>query len=211
MTKKDITIKPTKHGPYKVTNIKNLKNSKEEALGTQEEMYLCRCGGSKNKPYCDGTHSRIGLADNKEQDRVQDKLDRYNGRYITIHNNKGVCSHRGHCTDNLPSVFNSKRKPWIDPDAVKTDEIARMIKKCPSGALSYTKDGVLHKEQDRKPGIIVSKDGPYDIVGGPILQDPYGSKPESKEHYTLCRCGHSKNKPFCNGQHWYVKFKDPKN
>jgi len=174
-------------------------------------MYLCRCGGSKNKPYCDGTHLKIGLTDNKEPDRVKDKLANYKGDDITIHDNRGVCSHRGHCTDNLPSVFNSKKKTWIDPNAVNADKIAQVIKMCPSGALSYTKDKVLHKDLDRKPGIIVSKDGPYDVVGGPVLQDPYSSKPESKEHYTLCRCGHSKNKPFCSGQHWYVKFKDPKN
>lgn len=79
MNKKNITIKPTKHGPYKVSNIKNLKNSREDVLKTNEEMYLCRCGGSKNKPYCDGTHLKIGLNDNKEPDRVIAKMDNYNG------------------------------------------------------------------------------------------------------------------------------------
>ena len=82
---------------------------------------------------------------------------------------------------------------------------------CPSGALSYTKDGVLYKDRDREPAITVSKNGPYYVVGGIESKDPMGSKPESKEHYTLCRCGASTNKPFCNGAHWDINFKDDKN
>jgi NADH dehydrogenase/NADH:ubiquinone oxidoreductase subunit G len=102
-------------------------------------------------------------------------------------------------------------EPWIDPNAQDADETARVIEMCPSGALSYTKNGVLFKDWDNKPAVIISKDGPYEVQGSVELNDPDGYKPESKEHYTLCRCGHSKNKPFCNGNHWHVKFKDPKN
>jgi hypothetical protein len=90
-----------------------------------------------------------------------------------------------------------------------SDEAAAVIETCPSGALSYTRDGKLHKDYDREPGIIVFKDGPYDVVGNIDFVDPDENKPECKEHYALCRCGKSKNKPFCNGQHWDVGFKDP--
>ena len=82
---------------------------------------------------------------------------------------------------------------------------------CPSGALSYTKDGVLYKDQDREPAITIEKNGPYCIVGGIDLNDPKGSKPESKEHYALCRCGASKNKPFCTGEHRDIHFEDDEN
>ena len=160
-------------------------------------------------PYCDGSHLKIGLSDEKERDRIPDRSDSYKGKEITIHDNNGVCAKRGHCSGNLPSVFNSKREPWIDPDAESADAIAQIIEMCPSGALSYTKDGILHKDLDRKPEITVLKDGPYEVVGGPELRDPGGSSPESKEHYSLCRCGDSKNKPFCDGQHKKTKFKDP--
>jgi CDGSH-type Zn-finger protein len=211
MDKDRPTIEIKKHGPYKVSGIKNLKNSAGKTLNSNEVMYLCKCGSSKNMPYCDGTHLKIGLSDEKEPDRVPDKSDTYKGRSININDNSGVCSHRGHCTGNLPSVFKSTGEPWIDPDAASVDEIARVIEMCPSGALSYTKDGILHKDQDRKPEITVSKDGPYEVIGGPELIDPYSSRPESREHYTLCRCGHSKNKPFCDGQHQKIKFRDPKN
>jgi hypothetical protein len=90
-------------------------------------------------------------------------------------------------------------------------KIATIIRMCPSGALSYAQDGVLYKDQDREPSITVSRDGPYRIVGGAELRDPSGSKPESEEHYTLCRCGRSKNQPFCSGEYWHINFKDEKN
>lgn len=205
------SIEPTRNGPYLVKNLQIFKNSKNEDIKGNPVMSLCRCGGSNNKPFCDGTHMKNGFIDTKEDDRVPDKLDTYEGEKLTIHDNRGVCSHRGYCTDNAPKVFRMKTEPWIDPDAQDPDETTKVIKTCPSGALSYTKDGVLSKDWDREPAIHISKNGPYDVVGYIELKDPDGDTPESKEHYTLCRCGHSKNKPFCNGQHWYVKFKDEKN
>lgn len=205
------TIQPTRNGPYMVKRMKKLKNSKGEELKINPTMLLCRCGGSNNKPYCDGTHMKIGFTGQKESDRITDKMDDYDGKDVTIHDNRGVCSHRGNCTDNAPKVFQMGVEPWIDPDTQDAEETIKVIRTCPSGALSYTKEGVLSKDWNHEQGIIVTKDGPYDVQGYVGLEDSDGNTPESKEHYTLCRCGHSKNKPFCNGQHWYVKFKDPKN
>lgn len=211
MEKKKPVIEPTKNGPYKVQGLENFKNSRGEDIETKPVMFLCRCGESKNKPFCDGTHAKVGFSDEKDGDRVPDKTDSYEGREITIHDNRGVCSHRGYCTDNLPSVWRMRMEPWIDPNGAGAGEIVKVIKTCPSGALSYTQGGVLHKDWDREPAVIVSKDGPYDVQGGPEFADKEGNKPESGEHYALCRCGQSKNKPFCSGRHWYVKFKDDKN
>ena len=211
MSEEKPTIEPAKNGPYMVKNLTNFKNSRGEAIPTKPVMMLCRCGGSKNKPFCDGTHVKKGFTDEKEADRAPDKLDTYTGKELTIHDNRGVCAHRGHCTDNAPTVFRSGKKPWIDPDGADAEDTAKVIKMCPSGSLSYTKDGTLYKDQHRESAITISKDSAYDVVGGPELRDPSGSTPESKEHYTLCRCGGSKNKPFCDGQHWYIQFKDPKN
>ncbi|UCF13646.1 MAG: CDGSH iron-sulfur domain-containing protein [Thermoplasmatales archaeon] len=208
---KESSIESTRNGPYLVKNLQNFKNSKNEDIMGNPVMTLCRCGGSNTKPFCDGTHMKNGFIDTKEDDRIPDKLDTYEGEKLTIHDNRGVCSHRGHCTGNAPKVFRMEAEPWIDPDAQATDDTTKVIKTCPSGALSYTKDGALSKDWNHEPAIIISKDGPYDVVGHIEYKDPDGNKPESKEHYTLCRCGHSKNKPFCSGQHWYVKFKDPKN
>lgn len=199
------------NGPYLVTNLENFKNSAGEAIKTKPVMALCRCGRSDNKPFCDGTHLKIGFCGDKSEDRVPDKVDNYVGKEITIHDNRGVCAHAGYCTKNSPAVFNVEKEPWIEPDAERADKTAKTIKMCPSGALSYTKDEILYKDQDRKASIIVSKHGPYYVVGGPELKDPAGSVPESKEHYTLCRCGRSPNKPFCDGTHLHIQFKDDKN
>jgi len=205
------TIEPTSNGPYLVRNLTDFKNSREEPIQTRAEMYLCRCGGSANKPFCDGTHAKVGFRSDKLDGRVPDKMDHYEGKAIAIHDNRGVCAHSGYCTDNLPSVFVMGREPWIDPDGAAPEDIVRTIRMCPSGALSYSVGGVLHKDLDRGPSITVSKNGPHRVTGGPELRDPAGSQPESKEHYTLCRCGGSKNKPFCDGTHWHIKFVDDKN
>jgi len=204
-------IEPTVNGPNRVLNIKKFTNSKGEAIETQPEMYLCRCGGSSHKPFCDRTHKKIGFKSDKSPDRVPDRLDDYVGEHITIHDNRGVCAHSGYCTDNSPAVFKREKEPWIYPDADDADKTATTIKMCPSGALSYTKDGILYKDQDREPGITISKNGPHYVVGCIELNDSKDSKPESEEHYTLCRCGGSKNKPFCSGEHWHIGFVDDKN
>ena len=175
MTDEKPSIEPTKNGPYAVKNIDRLKNYKGEPHEARQMMFLCRCGGSGNKPFCDGTHLKIGFTDEKEDDRVADKMDNYEGEKMTIHDKRGVCSHRGYCTDNAPKVFRMKTEPWIDPDTQEADETAQVIETCPSGALSYTRDGVLHKDLDREPGITVTKDGPYDVVGGPEFIDSDGN------------------------------------
>jgi CDGSH-type Zn-finger protein len=208
MMKDKPSIEPVVNGHYLVKNLKDFRNSRGEAIETKPVMALCSCGGSSNKPYCDGTHKKIGFNSDKAEDRVPDRVNTYVGKRITIYDNSGVCARAGYCTNHSPAVFNDQRKPWIDPDADDAEKTARTIRMCPSGALSYTKEGVHYKDQYRAPVITISKNGPYNIVGGIELNDPMGSKPESKEHYQLCRCGASKNKPFCTGEHLDINFKD---
>ena len=114
----------------------------------------------------------------------------------------------------MQSVFNLNARPWINPDAAKIEEIINTVRKCPSGALSYSLDGVEYRDQnERKPLVMVSKDGPYIITGGIDLigDNIQFAEGSSKEHYTLCRCGASNNKPFCDGMHRTINFKDDKN
>ncbi|MFC2068613.1 CDGSH iron-sulfur domain-containing protein [Chloroflexota bacterium] len=59
--------------------------------------------------------------------------------------------------------------------------------------------------------MIISKDGPHRVVGHIQLNDLTGSKPENKEHYTICQCGGSKNKPFYSGNHWNINFQNDMN
>ena len=193
--------------PYMVKSLDNLRDTTDQPLTAQEMTALCRCGGSNNKPYCDGTHMRNGFVGEKEPDRVPDHVDEYEGLGITIVDNRGVCSHSGICTDNLPSVFKLGQEPWIDPAGATAEEIIALVQRCPSGALSYKVDGVRHQDVGGEPKMKVTEDGPYRVTGEIPLEDDQGSEPETKDHFTLCRCGNSKNKPFCNGAHW-EGFKD---
>jgi CDGSH-type Zn-finger protein len=204
-------IEPLVDGPYFVSRLDVIRNSRDEAIAIEPGMCLCRCGGSANKPFCDGTHQENGFSGQKSKDREPDRLDTYAGGEIIIHDNRGVCAHFGYCTDNSPEVFDVKHDPWIDPDAADPEKTAGTIRMCPSGALSYTRHGVRHEDPDRPPAIDIAKDGPYCVTGNVELKDPSGLQPESKEHYSLCRCGMSKNKPFCDGSHWDCGFKDDKN
>jgi CDGSH-type Zn-finger protein len=205
------------NGPYYLINdptprvVPHIQKFNGEPCATVTGVALCRCGGSNNKPFCDGTHIKNGFTDKKLTDGTLNKRVNYVGKHITIHDNRGICSHAGYCSDNLNSVFRLNVEPWIDPDGATAQEIINTIKKCPSGALSYTVDNVEHRDQDRAPMITVSKDGPFAITGGIALVDQQLGEGASSEHYTLCRCGASKNKPFCDGTHWHIGFKDEKN
>jgi len=213
------------NGPFYLLNdmkskiVENLQNFKGEPLSTTAGIALCRCGASKNKPFCDGTHSLIGfssvnktLNDNDNNKGVKDKRRDYVGKEITIHDNRKICSHAAECVNNLPSVFKLGSKPWIDPDGAKTEHIINAVQKCPSGALSYSIDGMEYRDppEERNPVVTVSKNGPYYITGGIELIGEAIEFGEgvSKEHYTLCRCGASNNKPFCDGEHRRINFKD---
>ncbi|KKF98413.1 CDGSH iron-sulfur domain-containing protein [Methanosarcina mazei] len=205
------SIKVTKNGPYLVRNLKNFRYSKGESIETEPIMVLCRCGKSENKPFCDETHEKIDFLGKKEKGRAPDEVKDYKGKKITIHDNRGVCAHAEFCIKGASSVFKKGKKPWIDPDAADPDEIEKIIRSCPSGALSYSRDGVLYRDYPRPPEITVCRDSFYKVTGSIELEDPDGLVPQSKEHYTLCRCGASKNKPFCDGTHWKIRFKDEKN
>jgi CDGSH-type Zn-finger protein len=213
------SIQASRNGPYLVTNAEHLQNSRGERIPARPQMALCRCGSSAIKPFCDGTHARIGFTGKKEPDRVPDRRDTYVGEPITILDNRGICAHSGFCTDRLASVFRLGQEPFVDPNGARMEEIIAAVRNCPSGALSYAIGGIERRDevdQVREPMITVSKDGPYRITGGIALKDGQGNDEQraqgsSREHYSLCRCGQSKNKPFCSGMHWYVNFHDEKN
>lgn len=204
------SIKPTPDGPYLVKNLERLSN-RNGPIEAAPTLALCRCGGSGNKPFCDGTHAKIRFSSAKLDGRVPDQREDYEAEKITIHDNRGICAHAGRCTDGLPSVFRLKTEPWIDPRGAPAEQIKETIRKCPSGALSYTVDGVEHRDREGFPAIFVSPNGPYVVTGGPELLDTARGDGASTEHFTLCRCGGSKNKPFCDGSHWYNNFSDEKN
>src|SRR5436309_2436210 len=95
------TITPTKNGPYLVEGLELLLNSRGDELAAKEKMYLCRCGGSQNKPFCDGTHAKNGFRGRRESRRQLERRRRYVGSEITITDNRAICSHAGFCTEHL--------------------------------------------------------------------------------------------------------------
>ncbi|MFE3254299.1 ferritin-like domain-containing protein [Nocardia sp. NPDC059229] len=212
------SIRTAKNGPYLATNATLIDH-----LGLPIELgptaALCRCGASALKPLCDGSHTRIGFNDAKDPARVADRRDTYTGEQVTVFDNRGICQHSGLCTDRLATVFRTGAEPFVAPNGSRMDEIVRAVRACPSGALGMAFDGVEAREvtdwhDTREPVIEVTKDGPYRIRGGIPLTGPEGGDIDratgaSAEHYSLCRCGQSRNKPFCSGMHWYVGFQDP--
>ena len=203
-------IEPVEDGPLVVKHLGALKNSRGEDLPTRDRVALCRCGESNNKPFCDGTHAKIGFLSANTSDGASDARQSTVGAAITIHDNRAICSHAGLCTEGLPAVWRLGTEPWIDAGGADVGAIIAIIEACPSGALSYSIDGVEHRDQDRAPAVTVSRNGPYVVTGG-IGLDATPGEGASSEHYALCRCGGSRNKPYCDGTHWRIKFSDEKN
>ncbi|MDT8366440.1 MAG: CDGSH iron-sulfur domain-containing protein [bacterium] len=111
--------------------------------------------------------------------------------------------------EGIPSVFKLVEEPWIDASGATAEEIIETIEKCPSGELSNSIEGIEHRDHDREPAVVVSKDGPSYVTGG-IQIVGYEARAEevSNEHCTVCRCKSSRNKPFCDQSHWDIGFKD---
>jgi CDGSH-type Zn-finger protein/truncated hemoglobin YjbI len=211
-------IRCAHNGPYLVTNAERMLNWLGEEMTVLPQMALCRCGESVFKPHCDGACARTGFRAKKDATRVADRRDSYDGVQLTVFDNRGICQHSGFCTDRLNTVFHSEGV-FVTPSGGRMDEIIRAVRDCPSGALSLAIDKVELRAQvdwdgTRPAAIEVSKDGPYRITGSIPLSDEAGEPVKraagsSLEHYALCRCGHSLNKPFCSGMHWYIDFRDP--
>lgn len=206
MTKPVISC--SKNGPMIVKGLENFIDSNGKRLETKPAMGLCRCGVSKNKPFCDGNHKYAGFTDEISPQRTEDRMTCYEGDEITIMNNPLLCSVAEHCHKELDSVFNESMNPWIEPDGDTLEHIKAVVEKCPSGALSYSINGQPQPVSDCKATITIEKNGPLRIAGGIELEDANWGQGASQEHYTLCRCGASKNKPFCDGSHFASNFDD---
>ena len=212
-------IMTAKNGPHLITNAAAVRNHLGETLTLPPQLALCRCGASTMKPFCDGAHATSGFTDDKDPKRVPDQRDTYPGEQVTIFDNRGICQHSGLCSDRLPTAFRTKEEPFVAPSGGRMDELVRAVRDCPSGALSLAFDGteardLTDRHDTREQAVEITQDGPYRVTGGLPLTDASGADVpraagSSREHYALCRCGHSQNKPFCSGMHWYVDFRDP--
>ncbi len=198
------TISVTENGPYLVTGSLEVRTADGQALETPTTYALCRCGGSNNKPFCDGTHAKNGFLGDETADRspIGARQDNYVGDGVTIHDDRSVCAHAGFCTDRLASVFKLGSEPWVDAKKAPAEAIVEQVKQCPSGALtvSFGDDAELVEDEVSRC-IAPVPNGPYRVMGGVQVLAADGTPYEVRNRQTLCRCGQSPNKPFCNGTH----------
>ncbi len=127
----------------------------------------------------------------------------YSNGALTIVWKPNKCIHSAKCVRGLPAVFDTSTSPWIHAQGANSQTIIKQINQCPSGALSYLlNDTEMEKKVESNTPFKVEalKNGPYLIKGTIILKTTDG-KEEKMENPALCRCGGSKNKPFCDGSH----------
>jgi uncharacterized Fe-S cluster protein YjdI len=138
---------------------------------------------------------------------MNEKLLKYKSDYIEISYNPKTCIHAAECVKGLPEVFNPKRKLWVNADAASSDEIAAVIRKCPTGALKYRRlDSGANEEIPSESNIKVVENGPLYLRGNISIYNNEGEIQNEETRVALCRCGRSKIKPFCDNTHKEINF-----
>jgi uncharacterized Fe-S cluster protein YjdI/CDGSH-type Zn-finger protein len=122
----------------------------------------------------------------------------YYGDQITVRFDLARCVHAAVCLRSVPAVFDTKRRPWVLPDAGEAGQIAEAIRRCPSGALHYEfTDPSAAGEQGHTPVTVRTADGePLWIEGAVVIAHDGQELPETRA--SLCRCGSTGNQPFCD-------------
>ena len=121
---------------------------------------------------------------------------------IRVHWDSSRCIHTGICLRRLPGVFDVRRRPWVDLSAADADAVADTVSHCPSGALRFERlDGAEGEQPERPTVVIPIEDGPLLMAGDLDVQTPDGEQITREARLTLCRCGLSRNQPFCDNSH----------
>ena len=135
----------------------------------------------------------------KYKGRADDR--RYTSEDIDVTYNLKRCIHAAECVSRLNVVFDTKKRPWIQPVNSSADTIVDVVALCPSGALhTERKDGGRAETVPSKNVIVVRKDSYYEFIGDIEIQGTNVAI-EQEVRAALCRCGLSKNKPFCDNSH----------
>lgn len=135
----------------------------------------------------------------------------YSNGEVTIVWKPSICIHATNCWKELPEVFNPKKRPWTDANGAGTERIIQQIKRCPSGALSYymndQKEKTMEKNENTGVKVHPTLNGPLIITGMFDYEDQQGNVEKKSGVTAFCRCGGSKNMPFCDGTHAKNNFK----
>lgn len=215
-------IQITENGPYLVSgNIPLFREimvkhkmtipqgwKKVQEFQVKEKYALCRCGMSKNKPFCDGSH-KAGFDGEETAENIPyaESAKVYSGKNFNLLDNKPLCSSARFCLKGKGIWEHIK-------EAETVEEIKGEVWNCPSGRLVLTdKEGnPIEPEFPKEISILEDNlagvSGPIWVKGGIPVESSKGFIYEIRNRVTLCRCGKSANKPFCDGTHIKIKFKD---
>ncbi len=132
----------------------------------------------------------------------------YRNEQIAVAWEPDLCIHTGNCVRGLPAVFDPQARPWVAIDAATADEIAAIVQRCPTGALHFRRlDGGPQEPAPAETTIAARPNGPLFVRGNLRIVGEDGQLIREDTRLALCRCGHSDNKPFCDGSHRRVGFR----
>lgn len=182
-----------------------------ERLETPERYTLCRCGHSARKPFCDGSHLDVAFdgtetAGHFSHAEVAVSID---GPGVQLRDARRLCAEARFC-DRGEGLWNLV-EACDDPEKRQLAEEEAML--CPSGRYVLCQGG-QELEPELEPSIALVRDpgagcsGPLWVRGGIPVFAADGTPYEVRNRVTLCRCGNSANKPFCDGSHLSTGFND---
>ncbi len=132
----------------------------------------------------------------------------FTGQEIDVHFDGRLCIHIGECGYSKGDLFVGDRQPWCVPDAVSKAEVREIIERCPSGALTYTDKAGVPESPPAENSLTVAYNGPLYLTGDLEIEGAGDDMPGVRYRAALCRCGASKNKPFCDNSHVEAGFED---
>lgn len=183
-----------------------------ESYKASQKYALCRCGQSAKKPFCDGSHARTGFDGSETASRApySAQAKTLDGPTLQLKDAEALCAFGRFC-DPHGSVWAQVER--TDDPHVQARFI-RQVGNCPSGRLvawDKTRDAALEPSLPLSIGLVEDPaqgcSGPLWLRGGIAVISADGFHYEVRNRVTLCRCGASKNKPFCDGSHAAIGFK----
>jgi len=177
-----------------------------ESFDSKSDYALCRCGHSKTKPFCDKSHLRVGFNGTETATRstFKEQAEIYDGPTLKLSDAEDLCAFARFCDagGKIWSLIEKTDKPEA------RELVIREAMNCPSGRLVIQDKQTSKEIEDELPpsiGVVedpvLSCSGPLWVRGGIVIESHDGKRYEKRNRVTLCRCGASENKPFCNGMH----------
>lgn len=129
---------------------------------------------------------------------------------ITVQWYADRCIHSGNCVRALPTVFDPRRRPWVDVDAADADAIAGAVLRCPTGALRFVRHDDGPQEVPDVPATVTPMpDGPLYVRGNVEVLMLDGEATRRGYRMALCRCGRAQRMPFCDNECRHTGWREP--